>query len=103
MPRVVVEVLSPSTRDFDTFEKLIEYKTVASLDHILVVEPNAPEVVHWSRDADRDWEKRSIEGLDQSTALPEIGVTLPLREIYDGVLFPARHRLVNREVEDDGG
>jgi hypothetical protein len=26
--------------------------------------------------------------------MPEIGVTLPLKEIYDGVVFPARPRLV---------
>ena len=44
-PRMVAEVLSPSTRDFDTFEKLEEYKAVASLAYLLVVEPNAPEVV----------------------------------------------------------
>jgi Uma2 family endonuclease len=49
LPRMVAEVLSPNTRDFDTFEKLAEYKQVASLAYIMVVEPNAPEVVVWSR------------------------------------------------------
>jgi hypothetical protein len=29
--------------------------------------------------------------------MPEIGVRLPLREIYDGVEFPARPRLIARE------
>ncbi len=29
--------------------------------------------------------------------MPEIGVTLPLKEIYDGVEFPARPRLVAAE------
>ncbi len=45
-PRLLVEVLSPGTRDFDTFEKLGEYKAVTSLDHIVFVEPDAPQVVH---------------------------------------------------------
>jgi Uma2 family endonuclease len=40
-PRMVAEVLSPTTRDFDAFEKLEEYKQVASLDYVLVIEPNA--------------------------------------------------------------
>jgi Uma2 family endonuclease len=57
-PRMVAEILSPSTRDFETFEKLEEYKAVASLDYLLVIEPNAPEVVMWSRAADRTWERR---------------------------------------------
>jgi hypothetical protein len=29
--------------------------------------------------------------------MPEIGVTLSLKEIYDGVEFPARPRLVTEE------
>ena len=54
-PRMVAEVLSPSTRDFDTFEKLEECKAVAPLAYLLVIEPNAPEVVLWSRGTDRTW------------------------------------------------
>src|SRR4051812_24703928 len=47
--RMVVEVLSPSTRDLDTFGKLDEYKAIDSIDHILLVEPNAPQAILWSR------------------------------------------------------
>ena len=97
LPRMVAEVLSPSTRDFDTFEKLSEYRQVESLDYILVVEPNAPEVVVWSRDPERAWVRHVSEGLDRKVEMPAIGVTLALAEIYDGVAFPARPRLVRRE------
>jgi Uma2 family endonuclease len=99
-PRVVVEVLSPTTRDFDTIGKLEEYKLVGSLQRILVIEPNAPEVITWVRAADRSWQKAIRRGIDQAIDMPEIGVTLSLAEIYDGVEFPARPRLVPEE--DDG-
>ena len=105
MPRMVAEVLSPSTRDFDTFEKLAEYKQLDSLEYIMVVEPNAPEVVVWSRESGRGWTRHIVEGLDREVDMPAIGVTLPLAEIYDGVAFPTRPRLVRREpasVEADG-
>lgn len=98
LPRLVVEVLSPTTRDFDTFGKLEEYKGVDSLDGILVVEPNAPEAVFWFRDSDRAWQRRTVRGLDQMIAMPGIGVTLALAEIYDGISFPARPRLVTDEA-----
>jgi Uma2 family endonuclease len=100
LPRMVAEVLSPNTRDFDTFEKLAEYKQVASLAYIMVVEPNAPEVVVWSREPGRDWVRHGIEGLDREVDMPAIGVTLPLAEVYDGVAFPARPRLVRRDEAD---
>lgn len=94
LPRMVAEVLSPSTRDFDTFDKLEEYKTVTSLDYVLVVEPNAPETVLWFRSTDRRWERRVTTGLDGVVGLPDIGVSLALSEIYDGVVFPSGLALV---------
>jgi Uma2 family endonuclease len=97
-PRVVVEVLSPTTRDFDTIGKLDEYKLIDSLDRIVVIEPNAPEVIVWVRGADRSWRKAIRQGLDQEIDMPEIGVTLALAEIYDGVEFPTRPRLVAEET-----
>jgi Uma2 family endonuclease len=95
---VVVEVLSPTTRDFDTIGKLEEYKLIDSLARIVVIEPNAPEVIVWVRGADRSWRKAIRQGLEQEIDIPEIGVTLALAEIYDGVEFPARPRLVAEET-----
>lgn len=91
-PRLVLEVLSPGTRDFDTFEKLGEYRAVESLDHLVFVEPDLPLVVHWTRDPDRGWQRRDVEGLDAALACPGLGVVLSLAEIYDGVEFPPRLR-----------
>lgn len=48
-PALVVEVLSASTRDFDLFRKLEEYKTVPSLRHAVIVNPDEPQVIHWRR------------------------------------------------------
>ena len=96
-PRVVAEVLSPTTRDFDTIGKLEEYKLVDSLERIVVIEPNAPEVIIWVRGPDRNWKKGIARGIDQKLDMPEIGVTLSLAEIYDGVEFPTRPRLVPEE------
>ncbi len=91
-PRMVLEVLSPGTRDFDTFEKLGEYKAVATLDHIVFVDPDCAEVVHWTRVADGSWVRQVIEELDGTLDLADLGVSLPLREVYDGVTFPASLR-----------
>ena len=85
LPRLVVEVLSPSTRDFDTFGKLDEYKGVESLEYILLVEPNMPLVAVWFRDPDRLWQERRKEVLEAEVEMPELGMSLALRDVYDGV------------------
>lgn len=87
--RLVAEVLSPSTRDFDAAFKVPEYKSVESLDYILLVEPNAPEIVLWERDEARTWAERRIEGLSGTVDLPALGLSLSLSDLYEGVDFPA--------------
>jgi Uma2 family endonuclease len=90
LPRMVIEVLSPSTRDFDAFEKLGEYKMLASLQYILLIEPNEPMVVVWSRGGEGSWHEEKVKGLDREVDLPALGASLCLRDVYDGVSF-AQH------------
>ena len=92
-PRLVAEVLSPTTRDFDTFGKLGEYQGVASLEWILLIEPNAPQVTAWRRDGEF-WTESVHEGLAASLEMASIGVTLSLESIYEELTFPAAPRLV---------
>ena len=93
-PKLVVEVLSPSTRTFDRFRKVEEYKTVAGLAHILLIDPDAPEAMLWSRDATGAWGLAMVEGLEAEVRLDAIGVSLRLGDIYDGLAFPPVPRLV---------
>lgn len=96
-PRLVAEILSPSTRDFDAFEKLGEYRNVESLDHILLIETNAAEIMHFAREPDRSWRKQRVAGLDAALDLASLSIVLQLSEVYDGVAFPARPRLIEDE------
>ena len=91
-PRVVVEVLSPSTREFNLYGKLDEYKALDSLDTILLVEPNAPDVMVWTRPSGGEWSHERVEGLEAEVALASVGARLRLAEIYDGLTFPAPPR-----------
>jgi Uma2 family endonuclease len=97
-PFLVIEVLSASTREFDLLRKLEEYKTVPSLAHIVLVDPDSPRVFHWSRPPREDWRYAVLEGLAAVITLPEIDCVLYLAALYDGLTFRSRSRL----VRDDG-
>jgi Uma2 family endonuclease len=86
-PRMVAEVLAPGTSDVETFERLREYKQVSTLEYILLIEPNAPAVMQWLRDEDRSWQMRLVDGLGREIAMPALGITLVMGEIYDGITF----------------
>lgn len=90
-PRLVVEVLSPSTMSFDRFRKVEEDKSIGSLVHILLIDTETPRVTRFSR---AQGERRDIAehvGLDRSIDLPEIGAALALADVFEGVAF-ARDR-----------
>ncbi len=90
-PVLIVEVLSPSTAEFDRSEKLAQYQQIESLQHILYVEQNRPAIEHFERDATGTWVSRGVvTDLNQavSFSLGDTIVTLPLSEVYERIDFP---------------
>jgi Uma2 family endonuclease len=88
-PVLVVEVLSPSTRQIDRFRKLEEYKSVASIRHILLVEPSVPAVVLYSRGDEDRWTSSDVIGRDAAVRIADLDLSLPMRELYEGLSFEA--------------
>ena len=97
LPTAVFEVLSPSTRDFDSFRKLEEYKGVASMEYM--VEPNSAFAAFWSRDDNGQWREQPMRGLAEAIEMPKLKIALPMAGIYEGVEFPALPRLVASDEE----
>ncbi|WP_309644197.1 Uma2 family endonuclease, partial [Phenylobacterium sp.] len=85
-PTVFFEVLSPSTRGFDLLRKADEYRAVPTLRHLVMLEPDRAEAMIWTRDAEGRWpQPLEVKGLDGAVALPAVGVTLPMAEVYEDV------------------
>jgi Uma2 family endonuclease len=88
-PVVVVEVTSPSTVTLDEGPKFIAYQAVPTLRDYLLVSQDEPRVTRYTRLEGGAWERRDLTDLDASLELESIGCALELRDIYDGVTFPA--------------
>lgn len=93
-PFLVIEVLSPSTRTFDMVRRLNEYQSVPSLCHIVMIDPDHPEAIHWSRAPGQSWVSRTIQGLDARITISDPPCDLDLATIHEGLTFPDRPRLV---------
>lgn len=88
-PKVIIEVLSPSTEAFDRGEKFHRYRTHnSSLSDYLVVEQNKPFLEHFTRLENGLWAiKSSILDLRENLYVESIECTLRLAEVYDRVSF----------------
>lgn len=91
-PRLVVEVASPSTTSIDQTRKVEEYKRHPTLTAILLVETLKPQALLYRRGPD-GWAIETFEGLEAVIDLSDIGATLAMADLYDGLTFPARRNL----------
>lgn len=85
-PTLVVEVFSDSSRRTDLHEKKEAYLSIPSLDLYLLVEPEAPEVIVYRR-TESGFSREEWNGLEALIPLPELGIELPLDEVYRRVAF----------------
>jgi len=77
-----------------TARTLEDYNSVTGLAHILLIDPDVPEVMLWSCDSAGVWSHAVVAGLEEVVPSPALGVTLPLADIYDGLTFRPAPRLV---------
>jgi Uma2 family endonuclease len=79
-PTLVVEVLSPSTEEYDRGEKLAAYRQIESLRQVVLVKQDDPSVEVWSRDTDGTWAQ--TEHRDGIVHLASVECDLPVTEVY---------------------
>jgi Uma2 family endonuclease len=91
-PRVIVEVLSPSTERYDRGAKFRNYQQVPSLTEYVLVAQDEAVVERFTRQADGSWALVSFVGLEAVLELRSVAVRVPLADIYAGVEFPAPPR-----------
>ena len=84
-PVVGFEILSPRTFDVDHFEKNLEYRDTPSIQRYVMLEQSRRGATVFSRDGD-DWIGHVLTG-DDDLPLPEVGITLAMAELYEGVTF----------------
>jgi Uma2 family endonuclease len=93
-PVILVEVLSPTTANYDRGRKFQQYRQLESIQEYLLIEQDSPRIERYLRQADNTWLLSDAIGLDASLELPSIGCTLKLADVYQKVTF---------ETEDAAG
>ncbi len=87
-PRLIVEVLSPSTAADDRGDKFDGYREVPTFEQYVLVAQDRPHVQTFTRQPGGGWLMLPYLGLDAVVPLASLGVDLPMAEVYAGVVFP---------------
>ena len=94
-PVVIFEVLSRSTRQVDRTIKLAEYQAISSVRRYVMLEQYQALATVIERKGE-DWTLRLLRS-DAVLAMPEIGIEVPLAELYADVAFVS-----DPDAVDDG-
>jgi Uma2 family endonuclease len=85
-PAVLVEVLSRRTRRIDEGEKKDAYQSIPSLHVYIMLEQESAAAIVYRR-TDHGFVREIYDGIDKIVPLQEVGIDLPLAEVYETVEF----------------
>jgi Uma2 family endonuclease len=84
-PKFIVEVLSPSTKDYDRGTKARLYWILPSMSEYLFIDPTPVNIEHWRRLPTGNWEVAIIRDREATLRLESLGCEIPVSEIYEDV------------------
>lgn len=80
-PVIVFEVLSAGSSETDLIDKNREYRATPSIQRYVVLQQTHIAAIVFVR-REEGWLSEIVSGDDASLNLPEIGIAVPLREVY---------------------
>ena len=86
-PRLVVEVLSPSTEGYDRGRKFGFYRECPTIQEYLLIDAQRPMLEVYRREKHDFWILRAYR-LDEDVELINLGVRFPVSAVYEDVIFP---------------
>ncbi|MFN0119753.1 MAG: Uma2 family endonuclease [Blastocatellia bacterium] len=87
-PRLIVEVLSPSTASIDTDEKLLADRQIRTLKEYVIVAQDHMRVHVYRRRRGDIWQSEILTEPAQELRLASNGLTLTLAQVYHRVRLP---------------
>ena len=84
-PIVIIEVLSPSTENYDRGTKFEHYRTIESLSDYILVAQDKIHVEHYVRQSDRSWLFSEFKSIKDKFQIQSIGRDLSVEEIYEKI------------------
>lgn len=84
-PKLIIEVLSPSTEDIDRGRKFTLYRKLDSLEEYLLIDPRQYAVELFRRQSNDEWLLLTRQGVKNSIELESIGLKVSLEELYDEI------------------
>lgn len=88
-PKLIAEVLSPSTEAFDRGDKFKDYQSLNSLEEYVLIAQDERRVACWRRRSPQDAWHSVVYEAEDTVVLESIGLTIAMADLYQGVTVSA--------------
>ena len=84
LPTVLIEILSPSTKDYDRGGKFRLYRDIPSLKEYILIDSESISIEIFRINGQGNWELEEHRSIENTLAIRTLEISFPLKEIYDG-------------------
>jgi Uma2 family endonuclease len=84
-PAVIIEVLSPSIKNYDHGEKFMLYRDIPTLKEYILIDPEHAHIEAFRLNAARRWELEEYNSPEDQLHIKAINEVIAVAEVYDGV------------------
>ncbi len=82
-PTVIIEILSPSTRNYDRGEKFMLYRAIPALKDYLLVDSQSIHVEHFAINKEGLWQLKEYNKIDEEIFIETLNVKLLMEDVYE--------------------
>ncbi|KIA91601.1 hypothetical protein OC25_21145 [Pedobacter kyungheensis] len=86
-PTVIIEILSPSTKNYDRGKKFNLYKDIPSLKEYIMIDSESISVEAYHINEEKNWMLNEHKEICDTLTFVSMGFDVPLSEIYNYVNF----------------
>lgn len=86
-PTVIIEILSPSTKNYDKGGKFTLYRDIPELKEYILIDSESVAIEAFRINEKGHWELEEYKQLSEILEFPGLNLSLPLTDIYNGISF----------------
>ncbi len=90
-PILIIEVLSNSTREYDSGQKFTFYKQIPSLKHYILVEQDFCLITSYTKD-NKFWYHQAYTKLNDIIKLEHLKINISIKDIYENIVFAKKQK-----------
>ncbi len=83
-PSVIIEILSPSTKNYDRGDKFKLYRDITSLKEYILIDSESISIEAFRINASGFWQLQEYKSIDEQLSFPFLQLSIELKEIYEG-------------------